>query len=182
MQTTSPIVYVVWMPSGRQQRRAAKARRHAVPHPAAPAPERVFVRQPKRVERLAYTRSQAAEALGISRSTFDRTILPFIDVIETPSGTLLVPVDELERFAAARRRAARARPQPSTRGRPTGVPPEVVQRIREAHETGRSLGEIARTLNAERVPTAQGGKQWWPSSVRSVLVCSDRLSSVRTDH
>jgi hypothetical protein len=142
----------------------------------------VFLRQAKRVERIAYTRSQAAEALGISRSTFDRRVLPFIEALEMPSGTLLVPVDELERFAAERRRAATAtiRRQPRTRGRRPAVPAEVVRRIREAHTAGRSLGEIARSLNAERVPTAQGGKQWWPSSVRSVLVRSDRLASAGT--
>jgi hypothetical protein len=35
---------------------------------------------------------------------------------------------------------------------------------------GESLGAIAHELNADRVPTAQGGRQWWPSTVRAVLV------------
>ena len=38
------------------------------------------------VERLAYTRAQAAEALGISTSTFIRRLLPFIDTVEMPWG------------------------------------------------------------------------------------------------
>jgi transposase-like protein len=166
--------------SERQRRQAAKARRHVPPQLAVPAHEPTFLRQAKRVERLAYTRGQAAEALGISRSTFDRRILPFVEVLEMPSGTLLIPVDELERFAAIRRRASRvsrSQAPSSTRGRPPAVPPDVVRRIRTAHDDGKSLGEIARSLNVERVPTAQGGRQWWASSVRSVLVRSGRVGS-----
>jgi len=32
-----------------------------------------------------------------------------------------------------------------------------------------SLAAIASSLNEEQVPTAQGGRQWWPSTVRAVL-------------
>ena len=45
---------------------------------------RVVVREARYVERLAYTRSQAARALGISRSTFTRRVLPYVATIETP--------------------------------------------------------------------------------------------------
>ena len=34
------------------------------------------------------------------------------------------------------------------------------------------LSEIARALTAEGVPTAHGGRKWWPSTVRAVLVRS----------
>jgi hypothetical protein len=33
-----------------------------------------------------------------------------------------------------------------------------------------SLAEIARRLNADGVPTGHGGRAWWPSTVRAVLV------------
>jgi hypothetical protein len=33
----------------------------------------------------------------------------------------------------------------------------------------RSLAAIAEALNDERVPTAQGGERWWPSTVRAAL-------------
>ena len=33
----------------------------------------------------------------------------------------------------------------------------------------RSLAAIAAMLNEEQVPTAQGGRQWWPSTVRAAL-------------
>jgi len=43
------------------------------------------------------------------------------------------------------------------------------KRIAAERKAGRSLAAIAATLNEEQVPTAQGGRQWWPSTVRAVL-------------
>src|ERR671911_452932 len=90
----------------RLRRKTEKAQRHAPPRIRADDPVAV-VRVATHVERLAYTRSQAAEALGISTSTFNRRVLPFIETVEMGWYTRLVPVDELERFAAERRREAR---------------------------------------------------------------------------
>jgi hypothetical protein len=169
----------------RQHRRADKERRHTrpplgidprwpaeLPLPtAAPtaANPRVAVRPANHVERLAYTRSQAAQALGISRSTL-RRLLPYVETIELPWGTSLIPVDELERLAAERRRTARPRREPETRGRNPAVPPEVAKRILDERSTGRSLHQIAAGLNGDGIPTAHGGAQWWPSTVREVLM------------
>ena len=36
-------------------------------------------------------------------------------------------------------------------------------------EKGLSLSAIARTLNEKRVPTAHGGKAWYPATVSRVL-------------
>ncbi len=47
---------------------------------------------------------------------------------------------------------------------------ETVKRIRRMRKAGRSLPAIARKLNEDGVPTAQGGAQWWPSTVRKVLL------------
>jgi hypothetical protein len=127
------------------------------------------LREATRVERLAYTRSQAAEALGVSRSTFDRRILPLVETVAMPWGARLIPVDELQRVIAERRRPARARELPGAPpGRPAAVAPGVVDRIRAEHTAGRSLAQIARGLNADKVATAHGGVQWWPSTVRAV--------------
>ena len=114
--------------------------------PAAAEPPAV-IRPAPRVERLAYTRSQAAEALGVSRSTFIRRVLPHVETIEMPWGTRLIPVDELERLLAERRRPAKPRPSAALRGRPRRLPEQVVERIQAAHTAGRSLGEIARHLD-----------------------------------
>jgi Recombinase len=160
----------------RQQRRADKTRRHLQPthqperpaeRPAAGSP-RVIVREASQVERLAYTRSQAAQALGISLSTL-RRLLPYIQTIELPWGTSLIPVDELERVAAERRRTTRLRLEPPTRGRKLAIPEEIARRICRERSAGKSLGQIAADLNAERIPTAHGGERWWPSTVRGVL-------------
>jgi hypothetical protein len=176
----------------RQQRRADKARRHPEPPrppegppppaetlrptrplrpaepPGEPSPSRVVLRQADVVVRLAYSRTQAAEALGISRSSL-RRLLPYLETIETPSGRKLIPVDELKRLVAEQRQAALARRPHAPPGRKPVVPPKVAARIRVAHAAGRSFREIADALNADGTPTAHGGQCWWPSTVRSVL-------------
>ena len=163
------MVYAVRMSRRRLRRKTGRAQRQA-PLPVGPYAERVVVLEATRVERLAYTRTQAAQALGISTSTFNRRVLPFIETLEMDWGMCLVPVDELERLLEERRQAARAATQPPGRpGRKSSVPGEVVARIRRERATGRSLAAIARRLNADRVATSQGGRQWWASTVRGVL-------------
>jgi Recombinase/Bacterial regulatory protein, Fis family len=126
------------------------------------------MREVSHVERLAYTRSQAAEALGISRSTL-RRLMPYLETIELPWGTMLIPVDELQRLASERRRTARPRLEPATRGRTPVIPAEIAKRIHDERSQGRTLREIADDLNAQHIPTAHGGKKWWPSTIRAIL-------------
>ena len=132
-------------------------------------PAQSAVREAADVERLAYTRTQAAQALGIGRSTFTQRVLPYIETVETPWGTKLIPADELERILLEWRRPARPRRKPERTGRPPAVAPDVSQRIRDARAAGLSLRQIADRLNADRTPTAHGGTRWWASTVRSVL-------------
>ena len=154
----------------RLRRKTEKALRHAQPLYRAPSPPFEIVREATRVERLAYTRTQAAAALGISRSTFDRRILPLVETVKMPWGARLIPVDELQRLVAERRRAARARARPAASpGRHPTIAPDIVERIRTERAVGRSFAQIARELNADQVPTAHGGAQWWPSTVLTVL-------------
>jgi DNA invertase Pin-like site-specific DNA recombinase len=54
-------------------------------------------------------------------------------------------------------------------GRPVTLPSSVSKRIASERKAGRSLAAIADMLNEEQVPTAQGGRQWWPSTVRALL-------------
>ena len=54
-------------------------------------------------------------------------------------------------------------------GRPRALPPELVRRIRSERAAGKSLRQIARELNTSHTPTAHGGRQWWPSTIRAVL-------------
>ena len=154
----------------RQRRRAAKERRHEEPQ--------AIVREAIHVERLAYARTQAAEALGISRSTFNRRVLPYIETVDMPWGARLIPADELERLLAERRRPPRQATRPSRpSGRPTALTTELVERIRAEHAAGKSLAQIARDLNASGTPTSHGGRRWWPSTVRSVLLSAANATS-----
>jgi len=147
--------------SRRARRRVEKHLRHVPPRP--------IVQRVETVERLTYTRAQAAEALGVSQSTLKR-LLPYIDEVELPWGTKLIPVDELERLVAERRRRARELRRASRpSGRPAVLPPELLERIRAEHAAGKSLAQIAGDLNVDGTPTAHGGRQWWPSTVRAIL-------------
>ena len=146
---------------------------------AAPtAPFSRPIREAAEVERLAYTRRQAAEALGVSVSTIDRRVVPAIGTVKLPWGQRLIPVDELERLLRSHREPARGRPARRSAGRPATLPRSVVERIRLEYARGRALAEIARALTSEGVPTAHGGLRWWPSTVRAALVRSSRPEAV----
>lgn len=54
-------------------------------------------------------------------------------------------------------------------GRRASMLPEVRERILAERNEGRSLAAIASGLNEDGLPTAQGGRQWWPSTVRAAL-------------
>src|SRR5262245_39701925 len=54
-------------------------------------------------------------------------------------------------------------------GRPPVVPQTVVRRIQRQRARGETLRVIAASLNADRVPTAQGGKEWYAATVRGIL-------------
>ncbi len=170
------------MAKRRARRRIAKTPTRAAAPRIEPGrrAQRAVTREAPFVERLAYARSQAAEALGLSRSTFIRRVLPYVETVEMPWGAKLIPVDELERLLAEQRRAAKPRPVPPARGRPPLLPAEVIERIRTERAKGASLHRIAAGLNADRTPTAHGGTKWWPSTIRSALARSDPRESAPT--
>jgi len=58
-------------------------------------------------------------------------------------------------------------------GRPRQLSDETVGRIVSERSTGSTLAAIADGLNDDEVPTAQGGRQWWPSTVRAVLASAE---------
>lgn len=162
------------MANKRQRRQAKKVRRRERPVDASAV--HVYARPADRVERLTYTRRQAAEALGVSLSTIDRRVVPVLSTFFNDWGMRLIPVDELKRYVAENTRAARR--EVSTRrppGRRPNLAPEVIARIYEQAGRGKSLGAIARGLNVDGICTAQGGRQWWPSTVRAVLARTARV-------
>ena len=92
------------MAKRRQRRKAEKERRHADTPIALPRAR--VLEMTSRVKRLACTRKQAAEALGVSLATLDRRVIPAIETVRTEWGSRLIPVDELERYLAERRQEA----------------------------------------------------------------------------
>ena len=162
----------------RQRRRREKERRHAPRPLGALAADDSQLSE--LVEPLAYTREQAAQALGVSLATLDRRVVPAIATVKTEWGARLIPVGELERYLAERREEPRTQRRRAARsGRKPALPPEVVARICCEHGQGASLAEIARRLNRDDIPTGQGGRQWWPSTVRAVLLRSTSPRSAR---
>jgi hypothetical protein len=123
-------------------------------------------------DRLALSRKQAAEALGVSIATIDRRVVPALHTVKTPWGQRLIPRAEIERFLRDNLEPPPKPGESRAAGRPPALPRTVVERIRLDYARGRGLAEIARALNNDGVPTAHGGRQWWPSTVRAVLVRS----------
>jgi hypothetical protein len=116
------------------------------------------------------TRASRPQALGISLATLDRHVVPAIATVKTEWGARLIPAGEFERYLAERTEEPRMPRRRATRsGRRSKLPAEVVARIRRERVQGSSLAEIAGRLNRDGIPTGQGGRQWWPSTVRAVL-------------
>jgi DNA invertase Pin-like site-specific DNA recombinase len=95
----------------------------------------------------------------------------------TPQGAAMAQVlavfAELERrLIGERTRAALAvkRSQGVRLGRPRTLSDAVVSRIVKARQSGSTWSSIAKRLNDEGVPTAQGGRRWYPATVRHVAL------------
>ncbi len=54
-------------------------------------------------------------------------------------------------------------------GRPPTMSQYVTDRITRERKTVKSLAAIANELNADRIPTAQGGRRWYPATIRYTL-------------
>jgi len=89
-----------------------------------------------------------------------------------PAANLLATFAPCERHSISQRtRAAlaRKRAQGVRLGRPPTMSPYVIERIRRERGAGKSLAAIANGLNADRIPTAQGGRRWYPATIRHTL-------------
>src|SRR6266542_1171709 len=134
------------MSAKRKKRRERKLHRHRV------EPKRIWalpgeLQEVAEPERLAYSRKQAAEALGVSISTIDRRVVPSLNTVKTPWGQRLIPAAELERFLHQHLQPPREPGERGSAGRPPTLPRRIVERIRLQYARGRSLAEIARALN-----------------------------------
>ena len=94
----------------------------------------------------------------------------------TPAGervaNLLATFAPLERRLISQRTRqalARKRAQGIRLGRPPTMSPYVIDRIKRERAAGKSLATIANALNTDHVPTAQGGRRWYPATIRHTL-------------
>ncbi len=105
-----------------------------------------------------------------------RVIIPDLDIdTGRPVGraivTILGTLAQMERELISERTQealAVARARGVVLGRPTGHSPETLATVRELRDRGDSLQRIADFLNAEGIPTAQGG-QWHRQTVARAL-------------
>jgi DNA invertase Pin-like site-specific DNA recombinase len=54
-------------------------------------------------------------------------------------------------------------------GRPPTMSPYAIERITREHAAGHTLTQIANGLNTDHIPTAQGGRRWYPTTIRHTL-------------
>jgi DNA invertase Pin-like site-specific DNA recombinase len=145
---------------------------------------------------LAALREKRADTLVVSKlDRLGRSLLDLASLIERAAkeGWGLVALDigvdtatlsgkamagmmavfaELERgmIGLRTREALRAAQERGTLvGRRSTLPVEVSDRINAERAAGKSLRAIADGLNDEGVATGQGGRRWYPSTVRAVL-------------
>lgn len=77
--------------------------------------------------------------------------------------------DERDRIRQRTKAALAAKREAGVRlGRTPQLPAEVVQRIVADRARGVSFTGIAKALNEDGVPTSQGGRCWYPATVRAV--------------
>jgi hypothetical protein len=172
----APITVRRLLTAKRKKRRERKLRQHRADPKRFWAPPGAL-QEVEEPDRLAYSRKQAAGALGVSISTIDRRVVPSLNTVKTPWGQRLIPAAELERFLHEHVEPPREPGERGRAGRPPTVPRPVVERIRLQYARGHGLAEIARALNDDGVPSAHGGRQWWPSTVRDVVVRSSPPTS-----
>lgn len=137
-------------------------------------PERVLV--VAKLDRLSRSIVDFATLMQRARKRGWRiVVLDFGVDTTTPNGELvanvLVSVAQWERrMIGLRTKEALAvkKSQGVRLGRPPSVPSDLVERIRALRTDGLTYAAIASRLNEEGVPTGQGGKRWWPSTVRAI--------------
>jgi DNA invertase Pin-like site-specific DNA recombinase len=151
---------------------------------------------------LDHLRDHKADVLLVSKlDRLSRSMLDFADLLErrskeegwsivaldlgvdtsTPTGEAMANMtatfSRLERRLISQRTKdalAVKRRQGTRLGRPERVSGVVVTRIQAERDRGISLAAIASGLNADAIPTSQGGAMWHPSTVRAVLLSAQR--------
>jgi DNA invertase Pin-like site-specific DNA recombinase len=89
-----------------------------------------------------------------------------------PEATLLASFAPCERQLLSQRirqALAAKRAQGVRLGRPPTMSAYAIERITRERAAGHSLTQIANGLNTDHIPTAQGGRRWYPATIRHTL-------------
>lgn len=129
-----------------------------------------------KIDRVSRSTTDFAKLLDHAEKKGWKLVVLDADVdTTTAAGRLLVDVVSAAASFESRRIGERQRAVHAVRrsqGKRAGQSPilsdEVRFRIKQDHETGRTLNSIARTLNEEHVPSAKGGR-WYASTIQHVL-------------
>jgi DNA invertase Pin-like site-specific DNA recombinase len=153
------------------------------------------LRRPGIIEALGAVEAHEADALVVAKlDRLSRSLLDFATLMErarrkgwalvaldlgvdttTPAGEMVANV--MATFAQFERRLIGQRTRDALEvkrsegvvlGRPRALPRPVRSRIKRMRRQGATFATIADRLTADRVPTAHGGKRWYPSTVRAV--------------
>lgn len=152
--------------------------------------------RPQLDKALAALAAGEAQALVVSKlDRLSRSMIAFVTLMEqskaegwaiialdigidtsTPSGRMIA--SSLANFAQYEREVIGARTKDALRvkrdsgkvlGRPRTLDKRTRARIKSLRSRGHTYKAIADRLNADGTPTAQGGEQWWPATVRAVV-------------
>ena len=136
-----------------------------------------------KLDRLSRSVGDFASLVDRSRGQGWRLVALDVDIDTTTANGemvahLLATLSQWERrIIGERTKAALATKKAAgeTLGRRPTLDAEVRRRIVRERRAGSTYREITRRLNAERVPTAQGGKAWHVTTVRRIVLSAERI-------
>lgn len=126
-----------------------------------------------KLDRLSRSVADFVSLLALAeRQSWNLVVLDLGLDLTSPQGkfvaSVMASMAELERNLASQRtrEALQVKKSQGVKlGRPTQVPAHVRDFITQARAEKYSLAQIADTLTNEGIPTAQGGKRWYPSTI-----------------
>lgn len=134
-----------------------------------------------KLDRLSRSVPDFTKLIDLSvRQSWNLVVLDLGLDTSTPNGKfmahVLAAVAQLERELIAERtsNALQAKKRSGiVLGRPDRSSAEIVEQIAEWRTNGDTLAAIANKLTETNVPTSQGGRRWYPSTVAAVLARQD---------
>lgn len=134
-----------------------------------------------KLDRLSRSMLDLAQMMSVAQQQGWGLVALDVDVnTSTPNGKLMANVmgafAEFERMLIGQRTKdalAIKRAEGVQLGRPRVTTDETVETVRQLRTEGRSLRAIADHLNEHNVPTSQGGRRWYASTVAAILRADD---------